>query len=79
MYLEMPVTLNMMCGHDRGRIMKMKEMRKMLACILALVLMLSCVCVASADTYPSIPFRLPAVKARPTEVPAPVETEAPAP
>ena len=57
----------------------MKEMRKMLACILALVLMLSCVCVASADTYPSIPFRLPAVKARPTEVPAPVETEAPAP
>ena len=56
----------------------MKTMRKVLACTLVLTLALGSMSFAMADTYPSLPFRLPAVLVRPTETPEPEVTEAPA-
>ena len=60
----------------------MKTMRKVLACTLVLTLVLTLALgstsFAMADTYPSLPFRLPAVLARPTAEPEPEVTEAPA-
>ena len=55
-----------------------KAMRKVLACTIALMLMLSIMSSALAVTfYSSSAFRLPPVKARPTKAPAAEATQAP--
>ena len=55
-----------------------RAMRKVLACVIVLTVMLSAMSGALAANYPSKAFKLPAVKVRPTEAPAEQPAEVPA-